>query len=256
MVFKDEATGLNRYTKIRSHAVATAERVLYLDADSEILGDLTPAFDLLADFDLLLRPSDLPGKFAFELRPGVDGRLFPQFWGGVIFYRRGPAAIAFLERWEDRYTASGLAREQPALARAVLDMRDVRILPMNAVWGAFSDSTERPPEWPKRPPPATYHYADLSNDPAVLERCAAVLDDLLQHLPSSAADRPDVRMTILRIARLRSPWYRSRTTRRLALRWWLFRDRTNGREARTSRKKHPETVGRGLGFEHAVIWDD
>lgn len=256
VVFREEDATLNRYAKIRSHHTTTADRVLYLDADSEILGDLTPAFDLLAEFDVLLRPFDLPGKFAFDLLPGIDGRLFPQFWGGGIFYRRSPAAIALLERWEDRYSASGLARDQPALARAVLDTQGVRILPMNAVWGAFSGDAARPPDWPKRPSPVIYHYADVSNDPAVLARCAAVLDDLLRRLPPSASDAEEVRATVRRFARLRSRRYQNRATRRLTLRWWLLRDRMGGLDARTARKKRPQGSGRSLTNEHQVIWDD
>ncbi len=256
VVFQAEDSTRNRYAKIRSHMFATVDRVLYLDADSEVLSDLGPAFELLAHFDVLLRPFDLPGKFAFDLTPDIDGQLFPQFWGGGIFYRRGPASLAFFDRWEERYTASGLTRDQPSLARAVLDIPEVRILPSNAVWGSFAQGTGGPPSWPGRPSPAIYHYSDMSNDPAVLQRCAEVLDDLLPRLPSDARDSPEVRATVQRVTRLRSRLFQMRATRRLILRWWLLRDRRSMHGARSARKKHGQGSGKSLTREHQVIWED
>ncbi len=255
--FREDDAEQNRYAKIRSHRFAEAERVLYLDADSEVLGDLTPAFDLLGHFDVLLRPFELPSKFAFALTNEIHGTNFPLFMGGILFFRRNPAAIALFERWEDRYSRSGLARDQPALARAVLDTPEARILPMNTLWGTFSQGDgSGPATWPGRPSPRIYHYADLSNDPAVLGRCAQVLDELLPALPDDAKELTEVQDMIRRVSRLRSFGYRWRVTRNVMLRWWLLRDRMVGREARSTRTKQSRGSGRSLGSDNQPFWDD
>lgn len=252
VVHEDAPDEANRLAKIGCPSTTTAERVLYLDADAEVLGDLTPAFAMLDDFDVLLRPFEMPSKFPHRLGPGLDGQLFPQFMGGILFFRRSPAALDLFRRWGSRYASAGLARDQPALARAVHDTPGLRLLPMNAVWGAFATPGNGYPDG--RVAPRIHHYADVSNDPEVLARCIGVLEDIVGRLP--AADAPQVAGTVRRLRRLASPLYRSRITNRAARAWWRARDRRAGLDGVDTRKKQPRTAGAALGDPQAPLWDD
>ena len=248
VVFRKEPDEANRLAKIRCHEVATAERVLYLDADAEVLGDLTPAFQLLDTFDLLIRPFDLPSKFPHLLGPGLDGQLLPQFWGGMAFFHRQRARLLF-EQWERRFRSSGLHRDQPALARAIYDSSEVRLLPMNSVWGSF----RRAGSGSDRPAPRIFHYADVSNDAQALAHCREVLADLGARIPSSDVDVTDTRR---RFDRLASPLYRSRLTNRGARAWWRWSDRRQGRSGIDTRKKQPHVSGRPLSREEGPLWTE
>ena len=253
VIHRDEPDEVNRLAKIRCHAFTTAQRVLYIDADAEVLGDLTPAFRLLDDYDVLLRPFDLPSKFPHQLGPDLDGQLFPQFMGGIWFFRRTAATIGFLERWEQRYLTAGLARDQPALARAVHDAVDVRFLPMNGVWGSFSRAAASR----TRPDPRIYHYADVSNDEAVLARCLGIVAELEGRIePTDTAWREDVAVTARRLTRLASPWYRSPITNQIARRFWRWRDRSAGGSGIDTRKKQPRVLGSSLDSARGPLWSD
>jgi hypothetical protein len=253
VVHLDEPDERNRSAKLGAWDHATADRVLYLDADAEVTGDLAPAFALLDRFDLLLRPFELPAKVRHRLTSDVRGELFPQFMGGILFFRRTPATQRFFHRWADRYERSGVSRDQPALARAVLDTDDVRILPMNAVWGAM---TKQYASGTGRVPSRLVHYGDVEHDGAVLTRCREALDDILAALPTADLTRPEVLGTRLRYARLSSPLYRSPLLRPIARRWWAWRDRTAARGFADPRHKQVRITGQPLGDDDPLLWED
>lgn len=256
VVFDEQPTDQNRLAKIRCHTVAQADHVFYLDADSEVLGDLSPAFDLLHHYDVLLRPFELPSKFSFELLPGLDARHFTLFMGCTIFFRRSAAAVALFERWEDRFVHSGLKRDQPSLARAVLDTTETRILPLNAMWGSLGHHGCGPPAWPGRLPAVVYHYADVVNDADVLRRCTSVLEDVLRVSPPELHLASDVVATVQRFRRLNSRWYRNPVTTRVVQRWWRAQDARAASGHAETRKKASAAAGRVLGRENPRLWED
>ena len=61
--FRDELEANNRAAKLAAFNWSSTERVLYLDADAEVCGDLLPAFRMLDAATVLLRPFDLPSRF-------------------------------------------------------------------------------------------------------------------------------------------------------------------------------------------------
>lgn len=177
------------------------DRVVNRDDGDEVPGYLTPAFRLLDDDDVLIRPLSLPSEFPHLLGPDLNGHLFPQFWGGMAYFHR-VRARPLSERWEERFRSSGLHSDQPALARAVHDAADVRFLPMNSVWGYFNWTAASR----TRPEPRIYHYADVSNDGTVLERCIAILAELEGRIgPADTAWRDDSSFRVQRLTRLASP---------------------------------------------------
>ncbi len=252
---RDEPDSANRSVKVDILAATRADRVLYLDADAEVHGDLGPGFVMLDHYDLLLRAFDLPSKFPHHLGPMLDGQLYPQYWSGMLFFRRSEPVAGLFQRWQQRYESAGLARDQPALARAVHDSTDLRILPMNAVWGIFSADVPRYPA--ARPQPRIYHYADVSNDATVLAACTRVLEELRASVPERSEWSEQLAGTARRFRRMRTVWYRSRLTNRAARRAWMIIDRLAGRPVMDVRKKRPQLAGRPLsGDGDGVLWPD
>lgn len=253
--FRDEPSSANRSAKLDVFGTSRADRVLYLDADAEVRGDLTPAFRMLADHDVLIRPFDLPSKFAHAIGPGMDGQQYPQYWGGMFFFRRTDEVQRFFTRWQDRFRTAGIARDQPALARAIHDSPELRVLPMNAMWGIFSADLPRYP--PDRPAPRIYHYADVSNDAALLTACSAIAEELRSTIDVPAEWEAEVEETVRRLQRMGSLWFRSPLLNRPARRAWRTIDRLHGRPATDVRKKRPNVEGRSLGRESRTeLWPD
>ena len=60
VVVRDEPADRNRLVKTSVLDHTVGERVLYVDADSEVVGDLDPAFRLLDRFDVVLRMQAIP----------------------------------------------------------------------------------------------------------------------------------------------------------------------------------------------------
>lgn len=79
------------------------EQTLLIDSDTVIIKDISPAFDLLADFDLMLchevehRFTEAQGYFGLS-----DDRRRHFYNSGVIFYNSTNAHVVdFLKKWED-----------------------------------------------------------------------------------------------------------------------------------------------------------
>ena len=101
--------------------LAPYERVVFLDTDTLIIGDLTPLFALLDRFDFACAPepnarpdygfgSDVPAPF---LEPN----------SGVFLFRRTPSVLGFFDAWQAEYDAlhaeHGVTNDQPALRTAL-----------------------------------------------------------------------------------------------------------------------------------------
>ena len=75
------------------------ERTLFLDTDTSIRGPLTPVFATLDRCDFAAANSHeadwsvTPPRFLAMVKPG-------DYNTGVLLYRKSPAMLAFLERWE------------------------------------------------------------------------------------------------------------------------------------------------------------
>ncbi len=188
VVVRDEGADRNRLAKTSILDVVTAETMIYLDADAEVVGDLEPAFVMLDRFDVILRMHPVPVNKPFELAPGIPGQVFPHMSGGMFLLRNGGPARDFLAQWQRRMIESGLSRDQPALARAVYDLPDLRILMLNAVWLADEFETEAL-FTEKHEPPRIRHYARPHTDLDVAHRLRDMLEVLLSGLsPEAMAD--------------------------------------------------------------------
>ena len=255
VVVRDEPADRNRFVKTSVLDHTTAEQVLYVDADSEVVGNLDPAFRLLERFDVVLRMQAVPVNKPFELAPGIPGAVFPHLHGGVFLLRDGEAARTFLAHWQRRMVESGLSRDQPALARTVYDLPDLRAIVVNAIWSAD--------EWEaahlfneKREPPRILHYARPHHDLAAARRLRYTLGALLPTLPAGVLADPDVARVREKYRRLTHPLFASRLTRRgylaAANRWGRLR----GRGDVDVLDRRASAQGRAYTRDTGRLWED
>jgi len=255
VVVRDEPADRNRLVKTSVLDHTTAEHVLYVDADSEVVGDLDPAFRLLERFDMVLRMQAVPVNKPFALADGIPGGVFPHLHGGVFLLRDGDAARGFLAHWQRRMLESGLSRDQPALARTVYDLPELRSIIVNAIWSAD--------EWEaanlfnaKREPPRILHYAKPHHDLDAAHRLRATLEALLPVLPASLRDDPDVARVREKYRRITHPLFASALTRRAylvaAYRWGRLR----GRPTVDVMDRRATAQGRPYTRDNGQLWSD
>ena len=106
------------------------DRVVFLDTDTRVFGDLTPLFAILDQFDLALL-QDVNRGWNYEL-PGVPA-CFSEFNTGVIAFRRTPAVTGFFQQWRENHTVlardRGFVNDQPAF-RQTLYRSSLRVAPL------------------------------------------------------------------------------------------------------------------------------
>lgn len=105
---------------------------LYLDTDTRVIGDLSPAFRLLQNFDLAVAhrvpdPKRLQRSQAGDLPPTA----FPEHNSGVMFYRATLGVREFLRQWSEAYHIMGRTADQVSL-REQLWKSDIRFATLPA----------------------------------------------------------------------------------------------------------------------------
>ncbi len=255
VVVRDEPADRNRLVKTSVLDHTVGERVLYVDADSEVVGDLDPAFRLLDRFDVVLRMQAVPVNKPFELADGIPGGVFPHLHGGVFLLRDGDAARAFLAHWQRRMVESGLSRDQPALARTLYDLPDLRSITVNAIWSA--DGWEAANLFnAKREPPRILHYAKPHHDLGAARRLGATLEALLPDLPLAVRDDPDVDRVREKYRRITHPLFASAVTRwpylAVVHRW----DALRGRTPVDVMDRRATAQGRAYTRDNGRLWAD
>ena len=255
VVVRDEPSDRNRMVKTSVLDVAEAPAMIYLDADAEVVGDLGPAFDLLDRYDVILRMHPVPVNKPFELAPGLPGQLFPHMSGGMFLLRDGEPARRFLAQWQRRLVESGLSRDQPALARAVYDLPELRILMLNVVW--LADEFEHEALiTAKHEQPRIRHYARPHTDLAVARRLRDTFEHLVPDLPPAVLADPDVERVREKYRRITHPLFANPLTRRAYLaatnRWGRLR----GRPPVDLVDRRAVAEGRAYTRETGRLWED
>ncbi len=103
------------------------EETLYLDVDALALLDIRDGFDILEAYDVALCHDQWrndPKAVVDCTRPLPNA--FPQFNGGLLFFRRTPEVRAFLEAWLAAIRTTEARKDQPAL-RETLYGSDLRV---------------------------------------------------------------------------------------------------------------------------------
>lgn len=128
---------LNRLIKTNIIEFASFDIGVYLDCDTEIRGSLSPIFNCLERFDIAVKMGANPTSKDYEISKGIHGHFFPVFNGGVIFFKKNDKTKTFFKKWNEIYKAEEKTSDQPALARAIFETKDLNVLSLNAVWNTF-----------------------------------------------------------------------------------------------------------------------
>lgn len=126
------------------------ERTLYIDADTEFVGDFTAGFELLDDYDLALTEESLTlGGLYNKKQAGWEINLIERdatiqelggdarrkfINSGVIFFRKSPAAQRVFEEWGRQWLRWQQWDEQLALMRAVHAVPDATVKALGVEW--------------------------------------------------------------------------------------------------------------------------
>jgi hypothetical protein len=114
--------------------LAPYERVVFLDTDTLVIGDLTDVFPLLDKFDFVSAPEP-------NARPdrGIDSGVpasFPEQNSGFLAFRKTAAVHAFFESWVAEYDrlheTHGVTANQPALRIALWKSDSIRHLTLGS----------------------------------------------------------------------------------------------------------------------------
>lgn len=128
----------NRYVKTSIVDYTDLEYGVYVDCDTEVRGCLDPVFDCLDKFDLAIKHCPKPTRKEYEVAPGLSSRLFPEWNGGVIFFRNNARTKQLFRDWCEVFRREGKNRDQPALARAIYHSEwGGRLLSLNSIWNTF-----------------------------------------------------------------------------------------------------------------------
>lgn len=154
----------NRYIKTSIVNYTDLEYGVYIDCDTEVRGNLDPVFGCLENFDLAIKHCSKPTRKEYEIAPGLSSQLFPEWNGGVVFFRNNARTKQLFQEWCEIFRREGKNRDQPALARAIYHSKwGGKLLSLNAIWNTFradirllqngfSDSRiwhyRKPEEWP------------------------------------------------------------------------------------------------------------
>jgi hypothetical protein len=111
-----EFSGGHRRSKVDYLAQTRFRRTLYLDADTKVVADLRPMFELLSRFDLAIAHAHArnAGRQTKIWRQEIP-EAFPQHNGGVILYRGEGKALKFMEDWSDAFHQAGFKWDQITL---------------------------------------------------------------------------------------------------------------------------------------------
>lgn len=170
VIYRQESSDRNRYEKLSIDLTCPYERTLYLDCDTEVWGDVSPAFLMLDDYDLAVRQLTKVTKALFDLANGRTARsLHLSEWSsGVIFFRKSEGTAEMFRRWRERFGQEGMTRDQPSFMRAILETPGLRLFPLSPLWSALPwrfyerDLVEEAPEQIR-----IIHYREPARRPEV-----------------------------------------------------------------------------------------
>jgi hypothetical protein len=147
VVIKEMDTSQRMYDgKVRYICDSPYDKTICLDADTYVVGDLTPLFRLLDyhhDLALIQEPGVNVRYTRLEDGTQVIGHM--QYNCGLIAFKKSDATLRLFKRWYDLFLkqipGSGfmegysICREQPAFALAALES-DANIYTLNHCWNA------------------------------------------------------------------------------------------------------------------------
>lgn len=140
VILIDKDSKYNRTVKTNVYEFAKAKRCLFLDCDTEVRGSLDPIFRCLDRFDMAMKLDLIhlarPRRI-YDVAPGIPGELFSVWNSGVIFFSTNDRVKKLFNNWSRIFLEEGRKSDQPALARAVYETPDLKLLTLNPLWNTF-----------------------------------------------------------------------------------------------------------------------
>lgn len=186
------AAAQNRTIKLSMYEHSPFARTLYLDADTEVLEDISPMFRWLehADLAMHLQPRGNRPRFSdVDLGDGTLVRDLPHWNSGVVIFRRSEAAREFFATWQAEFLRLGQAVDQVALASTML-RTPARTLAFDARWNC-PPSTLRKHSWRHLGGVRIMHYMH-SMPASTYAECLEILDRVARD-PAVAVDATHLR---------------------------------------------------------------
>ena len=117
----------HRRSKVDCLVDTPFQQTLYLDADTQVVDDLSEMFELLDRFDLAIAHAHRRNHADTRAVWNLDlPASFPQLNSGVMLFRRNERMIELLGAWRDAYHQAGFAKDQVTL-RELIWNSDVRV---------------------------------------------------------------------------------------------------------------------------------
>jgi len=109
----------DRFYKIKNYLFVRNRKVVYLDADTLINGDLQPLFDVLDRVDMAAFPLPMPPE-VIGIPDEVNNANLVGYWNsGVLAYQNDEKARSFFDEWWSNYVNLGIHADQPSLAYTI-----------------------------------------------------------------------------------------------------------------------------------------
>ena len=133
----------NRLYKTSVYKYSPFEKTIFLDCDTEVIGNLNPAEDLLTKFELLARLHSWPIEYN-----DPEGRLSklsyqtkenPHWNSGVLLYRKSNNVENFFMNWNKKFVEFGYHMDQPSFAETILQDSNVRFQSLDMSWNCSRD---------------------------------------------------------------------------------------------------------------------
>ena len=189
--FTDVDTKYNRIYKLTAHRYAPWEKAVFIDCDTEVQRDLSPAWEIMGHHDVAVRQLDYPARKDYPVLGELSSLYAPVWNSGVIFFRRTPGAIRLFDAWMEHYFYLSIHVDQPSLARTIINTPEVRVLSLNAYWNAKPGPMRRYSNQSERSP-AIYHYCKPENDRRIVSQLSA-MDSAIGSLVEDGAEVQAVR---------------------------------------------------------------
>jgi len=130
----------NRYIKTSIGTVSPYDKSLFLDADTLVVGDVTPMADLLDEYDFAACISQRSRLLYYSSQCLASHSLhkeYPHFSSGVFAFTKG-ISKQFFTTWLNNYKKSEalIRSDQLSFAATIRDMTrsGMRLLPLPSVW--------------------------------------------------------------------------------------------------------------------------
>lgn len=131
-LYMDEEKTANRKYKLSVNKLTEAEKVIYLDCDTEVAGSLEPLWQALDWAEIMAFPLLTP-PFIDTLPDKINRSMKVSYYnGGVVAFRNNERVKLFFNNWLQNYERTGIAADQPTLAYT-LNQSDLCFKPLS-IW--------------------------------------------------------------------------------------------------------------------------